>query len=411
MIKQRFVPLLITLALAVVVLVACNMPTATTPEQEDSDKLYTIAAQTVEAQMTQSAASQEQPNEQPSAQPPVPDDEQQQPPPVDQPSPTETQQPPPVDPPAASLTPSFTATETPCDQMSFVKDVSIPDGTEFAPGESFTKTWRLKNTGSCTWTSGYSLVFDSGDAMGAPATVQLTTGTVAPEQEIDVSVELTAPDDPGEYQGDFKLRNPGGIIFGWGSESKSFWVKIEVSDLGGVMFDFLARADEADWGSGIEPVDFAGPGDTALAYNGSDTDPDGFVLIQEGVKLENGSTSAKILETHPKWEDDGYVIGKYPEYKVGNGDHITGRLGFIASADGSCGVGDVVFEIHYTEGDDLATITSLGQWNETCDGTIRQIDVDLSALKGETIHFYLLVRANGSAGQDWAIWSSLGVMR
>jgi len=76
MIKQRLVPLLITLALSVVVLVACNMPTASTPESEDPDKLYTIAAQTVEAQMTQSAASQEQPNEQPSTQPPDPDDEQ-----------------------------------------------------------------------------------------------------------------------------------------------------------------------------------------------------------------------------------------------------------------------------------------------------------------------------------------------
>ena len=110
--------------------------------------------------------------------------------------------------------------------MTFVKDVNIPDDTEYDGGEDFTKTWRLKNTGSCTWTSGYSLVFDSGDAMGAPASTQLTTGTVAPGQEIDVSIDLTAPDDPGTYKGNFKLRNPGGVIFGWGEESKSFWVQI-----------------------------------------------------------------------------------------------------------------------------------------------------------------------------------------
>ena len=402
MVKLRLTFLLMTLVLTALALGACNMPRAASSEQQDPDLLYTIAAQTVEAQMTQAAAQ-----EQPDAQPP-------QPPPAELPSstPTDTQQPPPpAEPPSATPTPSPTITVIPCDQMSFVKDVNVPDDTEFAPGETFTKTWRLKNTGSCTWNSGYSLVFESGDAMGAPASVQLTTSTIVPEQEVDITVELTAPDEPGTYQGYFKLRNPGGVVFGWGDESKNFWVKIVVPDTTGVMFDFLARADDADWGSGIEPVDFAGPGDTVLTYGGSDDDHDGFVLIKEGVKLENGSTSAKILETHPKWEDDGYILGRYPEYTVGAGDHIQGRLGFIALADGSCGVGDVIFEIHYTEGDDLGTRERLGQWGKTCDGTLTQIDVDLDDIKGETVRFYLLVLANGEAAQDWAIWSSLGVMR
>jgi hypothetical protein len=410
--KRRLQNLLVTLILTALALGACNMPRASTPEPQDPDLLYTIAAQTVEAQLTQAAAQQ-----QPDAQPPQPStnpDEGQQPPLAEQPShtSTETQQPPPpAEPSSATPTPSPTLTVIPCDQMSFVKDINVPDNTEFTPGEKFTKTWRLKNTGSCTWNSGYSLVFESGDGMGAPASVQLTTSTVAPEQEVDISVELTAPDEPGTYQGFFKLRNPGGVIFGWGAESKNFWVKIVVPDLSGVMFDFLARADEADWGSGIEPIDFVGPGDIELPYGGPDTDADGFALIQENVTLENGSTSAKILETHPKWEDDGYIIGRYPEYIVGAGDHLKGRLGFIALADGSCGVGDVIFEVYYTEGSDQDTRTRLGQWNETCDGTLRPIDVDLAALKGKTVRFYLLVLANGSASQDWAIWSSLGVMR
>jgi len=122
-----------------------------------------------------------------------------------------------------------TATSIPCDKVSFVKDVSIPDDTKMTPGSAFTKTWRLKNAGSCPWTSGYKLVFDRGDAMGGPKDVLLTTGSVAPGQTIDVSVNLTAPANPGTYQGFWKLRNPSGVLFGWGDKADSaFWVKIEV---------------------------------------------------------------------------------------------------------------------------------------------------------------------------------------
>lgn len=122
-----------------------------------------------------------------------------------------------------------TATSIPCDKVSFVKDVTVPDDTKMKPGSTFTKTWRLQNAGSCPWTSGYKIVFDHGDAMGGLKDVQLTTGSVAPGQTIDVSVNLTAPANVGTYQGFWKLRNPSGAIFGWGDKADSaFWVKIEV---------------------------------------------------------------------------------------------------------------------------------------------------------------------------------------
>jgi hypothetical protein len=247
--------------------------------------------------------------------------------------------------------------------------------------------------------------------MGAPATTQLTTGTVAPGQEIDIALILTAPDDPGTYQGFFKLRNPGGAVFGLGAENKSFWVKIKVPALSGVMFDFIASYDDAEWGSGVTPINFAGPGNTALTPGGPDTNTDGFAMIKDEVKFESNSTTGKILETHPKWENDGYIVGRYPAYKVGAGDEIRGRIGFIALNDGACGLGDAIFQIRYTKGDDLATMTTLGEWNETCDGTTREIKIDLSSIKGETVRFYLIVLANGDSAQDWAIWSSLGVFR
>ncbi len=111
----------------------------------------------------------------------------------------------------------------------FVTDVNYPDGTTVTANTAFTKTWRLQNAGSCTWTSGYKLVFDHGDSMNAPAETTLTTGTVPPGGTVDVSVELRAPATPGTYKGYFKLRSPEGLVFGLGANAQqAFWVEIVV---------------------------------------------------------------------------------------------------------------------------------------------------------------------------------------
>jgi hypothetical protein len=382
---------------------ACNMPGRESTPTPDPGALYTVAALTLEALMTQDAGGNPQ-----ATQPVIATSTSQIPVAV-----TNTLSPPTQtsNPPTSTPKPSLTPSQAPCDRVEFVKDVTIEDGTEIDAGEPFEKVWRLKNSGSCTWTSGYNLIFDSGDQMDAPDHQQLTTGTVSPGQEIDVKVALVAPDDPGEYRGNFKLRNSDGADFGLGAQSKPFWVEIVVPDVGGVMFDFLAQAKNADWGSGVEPINFAGPGHIDVPYGGPDTSTDGFAMIKDAVKLETGKTSGKILETHPKWEDNGYIVGKYPAYKVGSGDYIKGQVGFLAKSDGTCGVGDVTFEIHYTKGDDLGTRTRLGKWSKACNGQLLSINLSLDALKGETVRFYLVVLANGSSDQDWAIWSSLGVMR
>src|SRR5688572_3908205 len=117
----------------------------------------------------------------------------------------------------------------PCNRAEFVNDMTILDGTQVSIGTSFTKTWRIKNTGSCTWTSGYVLFFDHGDGMDAPATQQLTSGNVSPGTNLDLSVTFRAPSAPGTYQADFLLRSPDNVVFGIGASGQgSFWVKIIV---------------------------------------------------------------------------------------------------------------------------------------------------------------------------------------
>ena len=132
-----------------------------------------------------------------------------------------------------SLTPSPTITLTPtkiipCNKAVFVADVTIPDGTSFSPGFQFTKVWRLRNMGTCTWTNGYSLVFYRGEQMGGLTSINIPS-TVAPGQTVDVAVNFVAPSLPGAYRGDWMLRSSSGTLFGAGANGTTpIWVKINV---------------------------------------------------------------------------------------------------------------------------------------------------------------------------------------
>ena len=130
--------------------------------------------------------------------------------------------------PAITNTPSVTAT-TNCNVAQFITDVTIPDGTVMAPNQAFNKKWRIKNDGTCTWT-GFSMVFDSGDAMGGPATKAIST--LSPGQEIDLDVDLKAPATPGSYRGYWRINTNAGVLVPIvnGSQGKSFYVDIKVQN-------------------------------------------------------------------------------------------------------------------------------------------------------------------------------------
>ncbi len=115
------------------------------------------------------------------------------------------------------------------DKVEFVADLTIPDGTVFSPGEKFTKTWRLMNAGTATWTTAYTLVFFSGEQMGGAASTSLPL-EVPSGQTLDLSVQLTAPAQAGSYTGYWILRNAAGRNFGLGPNADGpFYVQINVS--------------------------------------------------------------------------------------------------------------------------------------------------------------------------------------
>jgi hypothetical protein len=219
-ILPRFTPLVLLVILS---LSACNLPnteTATTPTIN-----ATQAMETVIAKLTEAVGETPSPTATQTMEPPSPEEASQTP---TREITTE-----------ASVTPTEepTATQTMeerCDQAAAAYpmiDISIPDDTEMVPGQSFTKIWRVVNVGTCTWTTEYSAVWFSGTLLGTRESVALE-GSVAPNQSIDISVDMVAPDEPGSYRSNWKLSNPDGEYFGIGPNGESpFWVQIIVLEV------------------------------------------------------------------------------------------------------------------------------------------------------------------------------------
>lgn len=130
------------------------------------------------------------------------------------------------------------AKESTCeDKLAFVTDVTVPDGTILSPDELFTKTWRIRNTGTCTWTTSYQLVFKDGQQMSAPEAVTLTRDVPA-GQEVDISVDFTAPSDMRPYKSFWQLQNADGTVVPIeGVEDNSIFVDITVGDQNVLLWD------------------------------------------------------------------------------------------------------------------------------------------------------------------------------
>lgn len=103
-----------------------------------------------------------------------------------------------------------------CSNSAFEGDITVPDGTVFKPGQDFVKTWAIRNTGTCQWDEGFALVFVGGDTAIDPYDYEFkkTKDIVTSGQGINISIKLTAPLAPGDYQGHWRMRNDKGYYFG-----------------------------------------------------------------------------------------------------------------------------------------------------------------------------------------------------
>ena len=259
------------------------------------------------------------------------------------------------------------------------------------------KTWRLRNNGSCTWTTGYTLVFYNGDAMSGPASSPITSGSIAPGSTVDISVSLIAPTTPGTYKGNWRLRNSGGAQFGIGTNAdQSFWVQIKSvtptptpspTSSYTLSYDFIARGPDASWTNGTTSLPWGDPGNDSLGVAGN----------VANAKMEDGKTYGSQLATYPQHITDGMILGRYPSYTIQANDHLRTRIGFRYD----CGTSKIKYQIRYIEG---ATEVTIGEWVENCDGNLTSLDVNLSALVGHTVQFELVAIAVGNPDAYTSLW-------
>ena len=369
-----------SIALIAVILAqaACNLPNSSKPDPAATlNALYTQSAQTLEAMATQSVQTS-----------------------IATISATASI-------PTSTLMPGFnTPTSIPpfktsipitrCDWADFVADVTYPDGSVIGRNVPFTKIWRIKNVGTCSWTTNYALVFVDGDAMSAPAAVGLP-GTVNPGQTIDIPINLISPNKDGRYKGYFKLRNASGVLFGVGNQaSTAFWVDVKVSGTNFVAYDFADGYCDADWNNSKKN----------LPCPGNEGNNDGYVIRIDAARFEDGSPSGSAgLLTFPRDADNGLIQGVFPAFKVRDGDRFRASVNCRQNSAGC----NVIFRLDYQVGD--GAVKNLGQWNEAYEGSWYSLDIDLSFLDGKNVKFILTVNANGSSHKDFAIWIGPHILR
>ena len=286
--------------------------------------------------------------------------------------------------------------------------------------EPFTKTWRLKNTGTCTWTTGYKITLVSGEAMGNTTVIPLPA-SVGPGQTVDVSVSMVAPAVEGHYEGRWQLQASDGKTFGVGTEARdNIWVRIrviapafrtatattgastatatpeasytvspEATSAPETRYDFAAKPCDAQWQSNVG----------VLACPGRERDPKGFMLSMDQAQLEDGTTiTLPTLLTFPQDSAEGYILGVYPEYEVQAGDHFQASVGCEKGA-AQC---SVLFRLSYL--DSNSAPHDLWTLGEFYDGKYFNLDLDLSQLAGQKVKFILYVSSLGSAADDRALW-------
>jgi hypothetical protein len=283
-----------------------------------------------------------------------------------------------------------------CDWAKFIADVTVADNASFPPGVPFTKTWRLQNIGTCTWTTSYHLVHYSNEQMGAPGSVSLPK-QVAPGEMVDISVNMVSPMTGGQHDGTWILSNASGVRFGISPlATLPIWVNIFVVQSDMVAFDFAANAPYAEWKSGTG----------ALPFPGTSGDSRGYALKLDSPQLEDGSTDPQPgLLTVPQNKFDGYIQATYPEFLVQQGDRLQAAVNCEYRATGCY----VTFRVDYRDAG--GAVRTLWQFKEAYEGRVYRANIDLSALAGQNVKFILMVLSTGSAGGDRAIWAAPRILR
>lgn len=268
-----------------------------------------------------------------------------------------------------------------CDDAQFVEhvivDVPVQEGSTVMPGTHFTKTWQLRNDGSCDWTADYALVHTGGEAMSDQPEIALPL--VAPGESVDLAVSMTAPSQPGSYISEWMLRNADGELFGVGPEGdRPLTAEFTVAELpAGVVYDFGQVTCMARWDSARAQF---------LSCDGSDDEQgmlDGFVRIGR-----NGTIEAK-----PNNQQGGWIAGYFPPIEIKEGDHFVATVGCVDEQNG-CSI-EFTLKGIFVDGPRAGPDEFFFDPYPLSADEVVEIDIDLSSLAGNVMSPILYVAENG----------------
>ena len=289
----------------------------------------------------------------------------------------------------------------------FGGDVTVRDGQEFAPGETFEKIWSVSNYGTCPWGPGYTLRFVGGDLIGAES--QPVTSVIEPEQMGEVAVPMVAPETNGTYRGTWQLHSLNGEPFG-----PELYLEINVvpgaispaADADAtVLYDFVNSATQATWSVGSQiytPVNATIDRNLVIPF------PDGMVAIGPGEFSGDFEAPDNVLLTHPH-QEQGTIEGVYSvDTPLQPADVLVAMVGFpraaIINDDGA------IFEVRFTPagGQEQLIFSQVVTYDDS-PFAIRQPLTGVTP--GQPGVFTVRVSSGDSLSYDWATWLTLRLIR
>jgi PKD repeat protein len=254
--------------------------------------------------------------------------------------------------------------------------------TEIKTGESATLLWNVTGATSVTIDQGI------GDVTVAD------TKTVSPTKA--TTYTLTATNSAGTTNQSVTLTVSGVSIITPGLLKP---IVPPLVSLQTTVLDLIEAAPNAKWDNFVAEV--------VLPFPGTDTDNRGFAMYKYNVKMEDGNSYARVLETHPQWVYGGNIFGWYGPLTIPAGSKFIAKVGFL---DGAQGTDGVEFRLAFRESTTLKE-TMLVNVPAKYDGKLTDIDTSLDAIAGKTGQILLVVVATDSPNSDWATWTEAKIIR
>jgi hypothetical protein len=293
----------------------------------------------------------------------------------------------------ATAAPSRTPTPTQsCNRAELVEVVTIPDGTLFPAETHFTKVWRIRNVGSCTWNDNYRFVFSGENAFSAQLDNPLPK-VVRPGESFDMPLDMIAPPIEGDFVSRWRLFDDRtDTPFGHG-DNRPFVARISVTtDFSGVVFNYVNNLCTAQWRNGSSRT---------LLCNQNFGSEHGFAVRRDAAPDYDPKHPFRVLWTNPEEVAGGSIRGNYPYILIPPGARLLGEIGCVAGKE-NC---NITMQLYYRiYGSPAELIT---EWIEVADDQATPIDLNVDGLRNRFVSFQLVVTVNSNPRHAAGYWHSL----